>query len=325
MKAARISAPKQYEIMDVDVPEVNTGQALIKLETWSVCGSDIRHAYGPVHSEEAYPMRVGGACHEVAGTIVDSKSDKFSVGQRVIVLPSRDSHGGLVEYYAGDEDRMALLPDEGDISELVMCQPSGTVLYSCQQMGAILGKTVLVMGQGSIGLSFTAICARAGAKRVIAVDLLDYRLEYSKRFGATDVINPSKVNLDEAVAELTHGQGTDITVEAAGYPETLSASLRLVKKFGKVIIFGMQQVIDDQTIDFDPRLLMDKTPTIIPTVGASSGDAITHIDNMIELRARGWWNPGEMLTHKRPFDEVAAAYDMYENREDNVIKVVMTP
>ena len=117
------------------------------------------------------------------------------------VLPSRGGHGGLVEYYSGDEDRMALLPDEGDISELVMCQPSGTVLYSCQQMGAILGKTVLVMGQGSIGLSFTAICARAGAKRVIAADLFDYRLEYSKRFGATDVVNPAKDDIDEAVAE----------------------------------------------------------------------------------------------------------------------------
>ena len=59
MKAARISAPKQFEIMDVDMPEVNEGECLVKLERWSICGSDIRHAYGPVHPEEEYPMRVG--------------------------------------------------------------------------------------------------------------------------------------------------------------------------------------------------------------------------------------------------------------------------
>lgn len=61
------------------------------------------------------------------------------------------------------------------------------------------------------------------------------------------------------------------------------------------------------------------------TVGATSGDPIKHIENVIELRTRGWWNPGEMLTHELKFDDVKQAYDMFENREDNVVKVVMTP
>jgi len=82
MFAARIASPKKYEINDIEIPVINDGQCLIKLEQWSVCGSDIRHAYGPVHPEEEYPMRHGGACHECAGTIVESKSDKFKVGQR---------------------------------------------------------------------------------------------------------------------------------------------------------------------------------------------------------------------------------------------------
>ncbi|MCY4577561.1 MAG: alcohol dehydrogenase catalytic domain-containing protein, partial [Chloroflexi bacterium] len=95
MRAARIAGPKRFEIEEVDVPDIIDGECLIKLETWSVCGSDIRHAYGPVHPEEDYPMRVGGPCHEAAGTIVESRSDKFSVGQRVIVLPGPRTGGGL--------------------------------------------------------------------------------------------------------------------------------------------------------------------------------------------------------------------------------------
>ncbi len=324
MKAARIQAPKQFEVMDVDAPEVTDGQCLIRLERWSVCGSDIRHAYGPILQEEQYPMRVGAPCHETAGTIVESRSDRFREGQRVIVLPTRDGHGGLVEYLAGNPDRMAALPDNGDLSGWLACQPSGTVLYSCQQMGAILGKRVLVMGQGGIGLSFTAICARAGAKQVIAVDLEDYRLEFSKKFGATHTINPTKDKLDEAIAEITGGHGADIAVEAAGYPDTLEAVLRLVAKFGKVIIFGIQGGEPGSKTAIESNLWMRNLPTIIPTVGATSGDAITHIENMIELKARGWWDPGEIVTHEIKFDEVQRAYDMYENRDDQVVKVVMS-
>ena len=89
MKAARLQAPKQFEVMDVETPVINDGQCLIRLERWSVCGSDIRHAYGPILPEEQYPMKVGAPCHEAAGTIIESRSDKFREGQRVSVLPSR--------------------------------------------------------------------------------------------------------------------------------------------------------------------------------------------------------------------------------------------
>ena len=324
MKAARISAPKTWEVLDIETPAISDGQCLIKLETWSVCGSDIRHGYGPVHPEEEYPMRMGGPCHECAGTIVESRTDEFQVGQRVIVLPSRDSTGGLVEYLPGTPDRMALLPDEGDIAEWVMCQPSGTVLYSCQKMGTILGKNVVVFGQGSIGLSFTAITARAGARKVIAVDPEDNRLDFAKRFGATHTINPTKDNLDEAMEELTGGEGAEIAVEAAGYPDSLNNTFKHVSSNdGRVIIFGIQEGGGDGTIPLVFRSMFKEGITVVPTQGAASADAIDHIQTMVELKQRGWWDPGEMVTHRMNFDDVKAAYDMYENIEDDVVKVVM--
>ena len=323
MKAARISAPKTWEIMDVDTPAIQDGQCLIKLERWSVCGSDIRHGYGDVYPEEEYPMRVGGPCHECAGTIVESRSDQFREGQRVIVLPGIDGNGGLVEYMASTPDRMVALPDEGSLDDWIMCQPSGTVLYSCQQMDTILGKRVLIFGQGSIGLSFTAITARSGARQVIAVDLEDYRLEYSKKFGATHTINPTKENLDEAIAEITGGRGAEISVEAAGYPDTLNNVFKHVSKFGRCIIFGLIGGTEETTpLHF--RQFFGNTPTIVPTAGAASGDAVGHIQRMVELKERGWWDPGEMVTHRMSFDDVKPAYDMYENRDDEVVKVVMS-
>ena len=324
MRAARISAPKTWEIMDVEAPTIDDGQCLIKLERWSVCGSDIRHGYGPLYPEEDYPMRVGGPCHECAGTVVESRSDQFQEGQRVIVLPNQGGHGGMVEYMASTPDRMVALPGDGDLSEWVMRQPSGTVLYSCQQMETILGKRVLIFGQGSIGLSFTAITARAGARQVIAVDLEDYRLEYAKRFGATHTLNPTRDNLDEAISEITGGLGAEISIEAAGYPDTFNNTFKYVSQFGRCIIFGLVGGTEDMT-PLHYRQFIMKQATIVPTLGATSGDAVGHIQRMVELKERGWWDPGEMVTHEMPFDDVKNAYDMYENREDEIVKAVMSP
>jgi L-iditol 2-dehydrogenase len=319
MKAARLVAPKRFEFLDVPMPNLKDGQCLVKLERVSVCGSDIRSSYGPILPEERYPMPVGRPCHELAGVVVESRTDSFREGQRAIVIPARDA-GGLAEYVVSGPERMALLPDEGPLDEWVMCQPSGTVLYSCQQMPNLLGKTVLVLGQGSIGLSFTMITSRMGARSVIGADLLDYRLEKSRQFGATHTINPSNVEIGEAVQEITGGAGPDVVVEAAGYPDTLNMAFRLVRQFGTIIIFGIPS---EEWVPVEYHWLMDKQPRIIPTTGARSGDPISHIREIVGLRQRGWCDPGKLLTHRMGFSDVQTAYDMYEQRRDNIIKVVM--
>ena len=218
MKAVRLTSPKTFEFVEVETPSPADGQCLIKVERVSVCGSDIRSTYGEIHPEEEYPMAPGRPCHEVAGVVVESRSDAFKVGQRAIVIPGA-GQGGLGEYLTSGPERMALLPEHGSLDEWVMCQPSGTVLFSCQQMPNLLGKNVLVMGQGSIGLSFTMITSRIGARNVIAADLLDYRLEKSKEFGATHVINASRTDPVEAIHEITNG-GVDFAIDAIGVKVT---------------------------------------------------------------------------------------------------------
>lgn len=314
--------PKLFEFIDVEMPTIKDGECLVKLERVSICGSDIRHGYGPKYTQDHYPLTVGRPCHECAGTVVQSRTDAFHEGQRVIVLPGAGM-GGLAEYLASNPGRMIALPDHGDLTEWIMCQPSGTVLYSCQRMGNVLGKSVLIMGQGAIGQSFTMLTATQGARQVIAVDLLDYRLQWSKEFGATHTINPSKENLAEAVREITGGVGPDVTVEAAGYPETLDTVFRLVRQFGTVVIFGIQ---GGDIVPVDTRTWMDQQPTIIPTTGARSGDPTTHIKNMVALKERGLVDPGRMVTHRLHFDveDVNKAYQMYEQQLDNVLKVVMS-
>jgi L-iditol 2-dehydrogenase len=318
MRAARLAGPKHFEFVDMEIPTAMDGQCLVKLERVSVCGSDIRHGY-QVHPEEEYPMAAGLPCHELAGVVVESRTDDFREGQRAIVLPMRGS-GGLMEYIVSSPDRMILLPDEGPLDEWVMCQPSGTVLYSCQQMPNLLGKNVLVLGQGSIGLSFTMITSRSGARNVIAADLLNYRLAKAKELGATHTVNTDKDDIGIAVNEITGGLGADVVVEAAGYPETFNMCFQLVRQFGTVIIFGVQS---DKVVSIEHQWLLDKQPRIIPTAGARSSDPTSHIKEIVGLRQRGWCDPAALITHRIGFSQVQTAYDMYEQRQDNVIKVVM--
>lgn len=319
MKSARLVGPKQFEFLEVETPSPDEGQCLIKIERVSVCGSDIRNHYGPVKPEEEYPMAAGLPCHEVAGVVVESKTDRFHEGQRVISIVYRGT-GGLCEYLLSEPSRMALLPDDGPLDEWVMCQPSGTVLYSCKQLGSVLGKNVLILGQGSIGLSFTMLVSRMGARNVMVADLLDYRLEKSKEFGSTHRINTDKQDISEAVAELTKGAGADVTIEAAGYTDTFNLAFSQVRQFGTVIIFGIQS---EKYVPLEHNNLMERQPHIIPTTGARSGDPISQIQDMIDLRARGWADPGKLLTHRKGFSDVQEVYDMYEQQQDNVIKVVM--
>ena len=318
MRAARIAGPKHFEILETDAPVAQDGQCLVKVERVSVCGSDIRHGYH-VGPEEIYPMEIGRPCHEVAGTIVESRTDDYHEGQRVLLLPTAGT-GGLQEYFVTTPSRIIPLPDEGPLDEWVMCQPSGTVLYACQEMPNLLGKNVLIFGQGSIGLSFTMITSRLGARSVIVVDPLDHRLETSKEFGSTHRINPDRENVEEAAAAVTGGIGPDVVVEASGYPDTFNQCLRVAPPFGTIIVFGL---MSEHHVTVEHELIVLKQLRIIGTNSARLADATAHIKEIVALRQRGWCDPGKLITHRMGLSDVQKAYDMYEHHDDQVIKVVM--
>ena len=316
MKAAQLTAPQTFELKDVPVPEPQDGQVLIKLQRLSICGSDMR-SYRKVVEEE-YPYDIGKPCHECAGVIEESRAEGYERGQRVIVLPT--SSDGLSEYLAAPASRLIPLPDGGDLSQLVMCQPYGTVLYSCTRAGSVLGKTVVIQGQGAIGLSFTNLMARQGAAQVIAIDPLEYRLEASRQQGATQTINPAKDNVEEAVADLTGGNMADLVVEAAGTEETVNRCFDLVRRLGTIVLFGLPH---EDVISWDFYKMTRKQPLVIPTISATSVDPTWSIGETVKLMEQDRLDLSWMVTHTMAFDDLQKAYDMYDTRSDDIIKVVM--
>ncbi len=319
MKAARISAPKRWEFVDIPQPKPQDGEALIKVDWISVCGSDIRLEFDKDLPEEDFPIAPGKPIHECAGTIVESRTPDFKAGQRVIVIPRQGA--GAVEYTVQSPDRIIALPDWGSLDEWVMCQHTGTVLYSAKQWGNPAGKRIAVLGQGGIGLSFTMIAEKQGAAQVIGLDLHDYRLKKSLELGATDTINPSRENAAEAIKEITKGHGVDIVVDATGAPEGLETCIKMVNKEGMVISFSL---VTPRSVSFSHGEWMSKNLTIRATVVAATNQPVKEIREIVALRDRGWIDPGKLKSHNWKWDRMQDAFEMYTKREDNVIKVAMS-
>ena len=139
------------------------------------------------------------------------------------------------------------------------------------------------------------------------------------------VINPSKTSIDDAVAEITNGSMADIVIEAAGYEQTLNDAFRTVKQYGKVIIFGMVNDGNNPSTltSVATHYFLQNCPTIIPTAGGRSANPIGHIQIMVDLKQKGWWDPGELITHQLPFSKSQEAYELYASKKDGVIKVVL--
>ncbi len=323
MKAARLVAPQTFEFIDIPEPETQDGFAKIKIESVSVCGSDIHGMYHAELPEEAYPMAPGMPCHEIAGTVVESRMPDVKEGQRAIVIPSRGVTGGLVEYITQEAIRVIPVPDYGPIDDWVMCQHTGTVLYSAKHWGNPAGKKIAVFGQGGIGLSFTMIAEAQGAEQIIGIDRLDYRLKKSLEVGATHTVNPETENLSEVIDEITRGEGVDIVVDTSGDPIGFETCIKIVKRWGTFINFSLTGPLKQKT-EFFHHEWMQKACTIIPTQIAATAEPTKEIREMVALKDRGWVDPARLKSHNLDFSEVQKAYDMYANYEDEVIKVCMS-
>ena len=326
MKTYSLTGPRKLEATEAPDPTVADGQVLLEIEHVSICGSDTHLNYEPVFAEERYPMTPGMPCHEIAGTIVESKNPDYVVGQRAIVLTERNaageiSSGGLAELIY--TSRVIPIPDYGGTDEWIMCQPSGTVLYSARRWGTTDDKRIAVLGQGAIGLSFTMIAANQGAQEVIAIDLEDYRLAKSSEFGATGTINADKENVVEALAELTGGHGVDVVVDASGDADGLNQAVNLVNPRGLVIGFSLVETVTNPTV-FRHQEWMRKEVKVIPTGSAGSVDATSCIADMVALRDRGWMDPARLTTHAHTWDQIPEAYDLYADRKDGIIKTVIS-
>jgi threonine dehydrogenase-like Zn-dependent dehydrogenase len=173
------------------------------------------------------------------------------------------------------------------------------------------------VGQGPIGLLFTALLTRLGVRRLIAVEPLAERRAAALRMGATHVIDPAETEPAEAVAALTGGEGADLVVEAVGEPETLAGGIDLLRRGGTILAFGVPH---QERYDLPFGRLFFKEGQIVTSVGPN---VAVDFPIAVDMIAQGRIDVTPLITHRFPFHRVQEAFETFAGRRDGAIKVLV--
>lgn len=354
MKAAIFVEPGRIVLDEKPVPEIGPLDALIRITTTTICGTDIHILKGE------YPVERGLTIgHEPVGIIekLGSAVEGFHEGQRVIagaITPSGHSnaclcgclsqdgagtrHGfkaiggwkfgntidGCQAEYVRVPDAMAnlaVVPDSLTDEQVLMCPDIMSTGFSEAESGQIrIGDTVAVFAQGPISLCATAGARLSGATTIICVDAVPERLEMSKRIGADHCINFKTEDPVEAIMRLTDGRGVDVAIEALGTQNTFESGLRVLRPGGILSSLGVYS--SDLTIPLGPfgAGLADKT--ITTTLCPGGKERMRRLMSVIEA---GRVDLRPLVTHRFKLDDIEAAYDLFGHQKDGVLKVAITP
>ncbi len=174
------------------------------------------------------------------------------------------------------------------------------------------GSTVAVFGTGGVGLNVVQGAAIAGAEKIIAVDLLDNKLEFARKFGATHAVNASTGEPVERIRALTGGRGVDYAFEVVGLPKTVRQAYDSLAKRGMAIAVGVSPTTSEVSVPLLPLVFEERVLT-----GSIYGSAVPKVDipRLIDLYRAGKLKLDELLTRSYPLTQINAAYEALERGE----------
>jgi threonine dehydrogenase-like Zn-dependent dehydrogenase len=322
LKAAVYRGHHHIKIEQASEPEVKRTRVLVKFKAGSICGTDM-HLY---RGDWKWMKKGRILGHDACGIRQDTE-------ERVVMVPMvncghcyfclrglptycvRGKFYGLTRdgFFAEQKAMLprSLIPVPADVTdeEAVIVEPVALALRVLNYFKPNVGDWVTVVGQGAIGLLMTQVALLKGC-RVIAVDLEDYRLELSEKFGADAVINAQKEDVPKTVRKLTK-IGSDFVIEAAGTTKTVEQTPFLVRKAGKVALVGESAgYMDLSDADEAQFFTIYFSPVEYPAA--------------VELIARKLVDVKSLITHKFRLDEFEKALATVDNPAEKPLKVVIT-
>lgn len=267
MKAAFLHKPGDIRIEEMDIPEPKDDEALIRIKSVGVCGSDV-HFYkvGRIGDFVVKAPLVLG--HECAGEVVEvgksvknikpddrvaieagvpcrkcqfCKHGRYNLCADVTFMATPPFHGAFREYVAHPEDFLFKLPDNMTFEEGAMIEPLAVGVYAAERGNVNIKNTVAIIGSGPIGLMALQAAKARGATDIIITDLQPFRLELAKKLGASLTINIKEEDPVQKILEYTDG-GADVVMDAVGFPETIQQSIKIAKIGGVIVWIGMPTV-----------------------------------------------------------------------------------
>jgi len=326
MKVAVYHNNNDIRIEEIPTPKIQEGEILVKVKSSGICGTDVMEWY----RIKKAPRILG---HEIAGEIIESNSNKFSVGQRVFVshhVPCNEckyckdnNHTACETLHKGNYDPGGfsqfvrvpkinvlngtyLLPETVSFEEGTMIEPFACCLRGQKLIKVKPQHTVLILGSGLSGLLNIKLAKLIGAK-VIATDIDPYRLNKAKEYGADEVIDvkTQEINIK-----------ADRIIICTGAQQAVNQAFNCIDKKGIILFFAIpKENIQIPIVDFWRNEL---------TVTSSYGAAPIDLEESLSLIRQGKIDVKDMITHKLPLEKIQEGFKIVADAKES-LKVVIEP
>ena len=344
MRAAVYRGVNDVRLETVPVPRIGAGELLVRVHTCGVCGTDLKKIASGSHSAP----RIFG--HETSGVVaaVGDAVGAFKPGDRVVVfhhIPCGEcyycrhktfaqcetykkvgctagfepSGGGFAEYVRVMDwivDHGAVrIPDGISFEQACFVEPVNTCMKGIETLQLVAGESVLVIGQGPIGIILSSLAKRSGA-RVITSDLYPERLTISKSFGLENAIDASRADTVKTVREWTEGRGADAAIVAVGGNSLIGAAMDAVRPGGRVLLFA-QTVRGEATID-PAAICVDEKRLL----GSYSASVELQADSVRFVMSREM-DLERLISHRFSLSDSIEALKLAANPQPDSMKIVI--
>ena len=340
MRVAMYYNNQDVRVEEMPVPSIGPGELLVRVQASGICGSDVMEWY----RMEKAPTVLG---HEVAGEVVQVGEgvERFSEGDRMVVthhVPCNACHyclsghhtvcdtlrttsfdpGGFAEYLrvpAINVDRGVFkLPDGVSFEEASFAEPLACVLRGQQRANAQPGQSVIVLGSGLAGLLHINLARTLGAGRIVATDVVDYRLEAARKFGA-DFAFSARDDVPARLREVNDGRLADLVIVCTGAPPALNQALQSVDRGGTVLFFAPTEPGVTVSVSVNDTFFRNDT-TLTTTYAGAPGN----LASALELIRAKSVRVGEMITHRLGLEEIGLGFKLTSEAQDS-LKVIVEP
>ncbi len=350
MRAVVYRGVNDMRVETVPVPAIGPGELLVKVATCGICGTDLKKIHTGSHSAP----RIFG--HEMAGTIVKvgEGATRFEMGERVVVhhhVPCGEcyfcrkqtpaqcplykkvgvtagfepSGGGFAEYirvldWIVDSRGVVRIPDGVPFEQAAFVEPVNTVLKGVKLLNLAADDTVLVIGQGPIGLMHAALALRTGA-RVLTSDLYPERHAIAAKFGLRDAIDAGREDVVGRVFEETDGRGADAVILAVGGNTLIGTAMDAVRPGGKVMLFAQTQhgeaTIDPGAVCMDEKTLLGSY--------SSSFEILDEVTDLVFGGYRTGFDLTQLISHRFALEEAVEAIEVASHPKADSMKIMIEP
>lgn len=348
MRAAVYRGVDDVRVETVPVPEIGAGEVLVRINTCGICGTDLKKIHTGSHSAP----RVFG--HEMSGTIVKVGEgvEGFAVGDRVMAyhhIPCGDcyycrkrtfaqcetykkvgctagfepSGGGFAEYIRVMDwivkGGLIKIPEDIPFEQAAFIEPVNTCYKAIELLKLQTDETVLVVGQGPIGILLAALAARTGAA-VLTSDLYPERHAIAAKFGLTHPLD-ARGDVVAAAKSMTEGRGADVALVAVGSDALIKVAMNAIRPGGRVMLFASTQ---HGEAPFDPAAVCMDEKTLMGSYSASVAiqDDVTRL---VFEEYRNGFDLTQLISHRFSLEDAVAAIDLASHPQADSMKIVIQP